>query len=521
MKSPVLLRFRSNDHETESTLRQQTLYHYLFIFSAILTRPEGNMNRDLYYFITMLIVFTTMTGFAQPAQRWTVAMCIDTALAKNIDLLRSDNTIRVNEIALKQARENLLPTLNASASQNFNSGRSVDPYTYQYVNTNISSNSFGLNGGLLLFNGLQQRNAIRQTRLAVEASEHTAEEIKNTIVLSVLNSFLQVLFAREQVELAREQVKTSERQREQTISLMRAGKRTETDLLKLQAQLGSDSLKLIQAQNIVRMSRVNLIQTMNIPVSDDIDFEQISIDQALSEYTNQSTEDIFKQSLEIRPEVKSAALRKEGAMVGLQVYKGAYLPRLSLSAGVSTGYSSARKLTTYTSSNETITVGYLQNDPSQLVVSDQSMTRPVSGDYPFFDQLYDNINRFAGLNLSIPILNYRQARNNVLRQKIAIKNAELEEEAVRIQLRKAIEQAYTDMLNSKAQYEASLRQLDYAERSYKNVQDKYGIGVSSSVDLQLELNSYMQARGNLLQAKYQYVFNLKTLDLYQGRSIAL
>lgn len=450
-----------------------------------------------------------------------MAMCVDTALARNIDLLRGDNSIQINEIALRQARNNLLPTLNATASQNFNSGRSVDPYTYQYVNTNISSNSFALNGGLLLFNGLQQRNTLRQARLNVQVAEYSAQEVKNTVILTVLNAYLQILFAKEQAELALEQVRTSTRQKDQTIALVRAGKKTETDLLKLQSQLGSDSLKLIQAQNLVRMSKVNLMQTMNIPVNEHIDFEQVAIDQVLLEYDNRSAEEIFARSVEIRPEVKNASLRRESEEVGLLVYKGAYMPRLLLSAGVSTGYSSGRKLTTYNSSNETVTVGYVQGNPSQVVINEQNIMRPVSSEYPFFDQVYDNINKFVGLNLSIPILNYRQTRNNVLRQKLTIRNTELEEDAVRISLRKEIEQAYTDMVNAKANFEASQKQLEYAERSYKNINDKYAIGVSTAIDLQLEFNNYVQARSNLLQAKYQYVFNLKVLDLYQGKDIIL
>jgi len=471
--------------------------------------------------LLLLIILGILPETEAQVSQWTMAMCIDTALARNIDLLRGDNTVQINEIALRQARNNLLPTLNATASQNFNSGRSVDPYTYQYVNTNISSNSFALNGGLLLFNGLQQRNTVRQSRLNVQSSEYSAQEIKNTVVLTVLNAYLQILFANEQTDLAREQVRTSIRQKDQTISLVRAGKKTETDLLKLQSQLGSDSLKLIQAQNLVRMAKVNLMQTMNIPVSESIDFEQVAIDQILLEYDNRSSEEIFAKSMEIRPEIKNASLRRESAEVGLLVYKGAYMPRLFLSAGVSTGYSSARRLTTYSSSNEIVTVGYLQGNPSQVVVNEQNTMRPVSSEYPFFDQVYDNINKFVGFNLSIPILNYRQAKNNVLRQKITIRNTELEEDAVKIGLRKEIEQAYTDMINAKANFEASQKQLEYAERSYKNINDKYGIGVSAAIDLQLEFNNYVQARSNLLQAKYQYVFNLKVLDLYQGKDIIL
>lgn len=42
---------------------------------------------------------------------------------------------------------------------------------------------------------------------------------------------------------------------------------------------------------------------------------------------------------------------------------------------------------------------------------------PLYGDYPFFDQLQDNINKQVGVSLQVPIFNGLQVRSSVQRAK--------------------------------------------------------------------------------------------------------
>ena len=98
-------------------------------------------------------------------------------------------------------------------------------------------------------------------------------------------------------------------------------------------------------------------------------------------------------------------------------------------------------------------------------------------------------------------------------------SAQLDEQNIRHQLRKTIEQSYTDLRNSIKKYEAVKEQISAAELSYQNMERKYNVGMSTATDYLIEKNNYFQAQSNGIQAKYDYIFKSKILDFYQGKPI--
>ena len=98
-------------------------------------------------------------------------------------------------------------------------------------------------------------------------------------------------------------------------------------------------------------------------------------------------------------------------------------------------------------------------------------------------------------------------------------NAQLNEKNIKNQLRKNIEQTYTDLKSALRKYESTKEQLAAAEISYDNMEKKYNVGLSNAIDFLVEKNNYFKAQSNLIQAKYDYVFKTKILDFYQGTAI--
>ena len=87
--------------------------------------------------IIIALLFAPLLTMAQ--KTWTLQQCVDTALANNRNIKQKALNRKTSEIAYQQARLNLLPNLNASASQSWTFGRSqIQEGTYQNIN---SSNS--------------------------------------------------------------------------------------------------------------------------------------------------------------------------------------------------------------------------------------------------------------------------------------------------------------------------------------------------------------------------------------------
>ena len=76
--------------------------------------------------------------------------------------------------------------------------------------------------------------------------------------------------------------------------------------------------------------------------------------------------------------------------------------------------------------------------------------------------------------------------------------------------------------NAKAalnKYNASKLSVEAATESFKYAQQKFNAGVITAFDFSTAKNRLYAAEGNLLQAKYDYVFKLKVLDYYQGKPL--
>ncbi len=471
--------------------------------------------------IVLLTICNIGWSFAQES-KWTLEECIQHALDRNITINQRKLNNELSEISLEQSKTDLLPNLTASGSQSWNFGRSVDPYTYDYVSTNVGSNNFGLSTSVTLFDGLQSFNTIKKNQIDVESGTLDLEQTKNDIILSVTQAYLQVLFAYEQVENAALSLESTAAQVERTQKLVNAGSSPEGDLFKINSQLASDQYSLVNAENQLSLSKINLMQIMELPVEEEFDIVIPEFDIAtIGIDLPESSDEIFVKALEVQPEIESSKLKVASAEQSLKIAKGGLYPRLSLSGNLGTGYSNARTLRLYEDPVTDIQeIGYVQSaGPSEVVVTERTYSPSRIVDYGFADQIKDNLSESIRLSLSIPIFNRFQTKNNISRSRINVETAELDRQNTENQLRKTIEQAYNDLVSSAKNYDAAVEQLKSLERSYNDTERKYELGMVNATDYLIEKNNFENSKYSLTRAKYEYIFTYKILDFYQGKPI--
>ncbi|MCD6200535.1 MAG: TolC family protein [Bacteroidales bacterium] len=469
--------------------------------------------------LTVMMVLTGMTQ-AQQTQPWSLQACIDTALQNNIQMNQQRLNNRLTEINYEQSRAQRIPTLNASASQSYSFGRSIDPYTNQYNNNNFASNSFSMNSSLTLFNGFQIKNKIKQNAIDLKAGEKDLETLKKNVTLNVVLGYVQVLFAYDQLENARTKVSSTKAQVERTEKLVEMGELPESNLLQMQSQMATDHYAQVNAENQLWMSKVNLMQLMEIPVSAGFDVVRPQLPDSLdTRILTRKTDEIYQEALHTQPQVQSAALKVMSAEKNLEISRGAMYPRLSLSANLSSGYSNARSL--YDRSYTTVTqeIGYLASDPTEKVLADKQQALVESRPYPFQNQVWDNFGQSVRLSLSIPIFNNKQVKTNIKRSMINIETARLNELTVKVQLRKEVEQAFSDLIVASKSFAAAYEQLRSARKSYLDVEKKYDLGLLNATDYLIEKNNYANAQVTLTRNKYDFIFKEKILDFYRGKPI--
>lgn len=470
--------------------------------------------------ILVILVFVSSSSVYSQDTIWTLQECINQSYKRNIQINQNILDNEINKVNTAQAKSNLIPTLKANGGQNFNFGRSIDPTSNRYVNNNFISTNFSIGSNVTLFNGFKNINTIKKNTLLGEAGTYNIEQIKNEIALNVTNSYLQILFNSENISNIEYQIGLTTEQVERTKKLEKAGKLTKSNLFQIQSQLASEQLSLVEAKNKLMLSKITLMQLMEIPVYDNFEVEKPIIKDFEEQNNKYKTSDeIYKIALEAMPEIQKSELDYKSAELSYQIAKGDRLPTLSLSGGLSTAYSNTMYLTSYETYNTTEQIGYLQNNPAEIVLGNKTSTNIIQNEYTFSDQIIDNFSQYIGLNFSIPILNNRQAKSNIEKAKINIKSAELNKKETEKQLRVNVEQSYYNYIASKEKYKSSQEQLKYVELSYLNTVKKYDLGLINSVDLLIEKNKYINAKSSLLQAKYEYLFSIKVLSFYMGKPL--
>lgn len=464
----------------------------------------------------------------QPANTYSLEDCIRIALETNPQVKLSELQVQTNENTYAQSKWQRWPSISFSAGQGFSSGRNIDPFTNQFVQQNINSNNYQLGGSITLFNGFQIKNNIKLNDTNLKASSKDLDAARNDIMLNVALSYLQVVTNEELIEVAKRQVEASELQVARTAKLVEAGTLAEANLLDLKAQLANDELTLVNAENNLETAKLGLKQLMNMPGSEQINVVKIPVaDPALRAY-DASIQEIFDTALGNLPQMKAANLRIDAAKTNIDLARGAGMPSLTLNGGVYTAYSSAAPKERFVSDgtgNKEIEVtsatDYIVYNNEQLPIV-QKVTTPNGSlrYFGYFDQLNFNRNSAINLNLTIPIFTNFRVKYNVANAKIQQKNAEYQAQQVQLTIRKNVEQAYIDMNNAAKRYSATANQVQALQETFRVSQVRFDVGAINSVEYNIAKANLDKANGNLVQAKYDYVFRTKILDFYMNRPLS-
>ena len=454
--------------------------------------------KKIYLFIIFFL--SVSSGFLTAQEKlWTLEECIRYAIDNNIQIKQQVLQTMVMENALEQSKLNLLPTLNGQAAHNFSFNRTLDQTTYQYVDQNGQSDQFYLGGNLNLFNGLQNFNTIRKNKYQLLASEQDLQSIKDNISLNIALAYLQILLNSELVTTTDNQLQITRQQIVKTRKMFDAGSVAKGNLLQIEAQAASEELQLINLKNQLDISYLTLTQMLELesPEGFRIITPQISVDT--NSIITGNIDEIFNQAQGLRPEIKSAELSLQASEYDFKIAQGGRSPRISMSHSASTMYSNIRK----------------------KLVSIDPITGPVYGEYPFSEQIDDNLNYGFGFTLNLPILNGWQVNKNIANRKISMDNYRYNLEAEKKRLYKNIQQAYADAVASLKKYSASLKAVVSMEESFRYTEQKFDVGMVTPVDYNAAKTQLLNAQSDMAQAKYEFIFKTKVLDFYKGLPLNL
>ena len=434
--------------------------------------------------ILLSLALVQLQGAAQ-TKVWTLRDCIDHALEHNITVRQSALNVQQKEIDLNTAQGRRLPGLSASGSESLSFGRGLTADN-TYTNSNTSSTSFNLGMDVPVFQGLQISTGIRMGRLDLEAAMADLDKAKDDVRVAVAQAYVQILYSQELLKVAVSQEEHDKMLLFRMEEMKEVGKASSSDVAAQQATLAQSTVSRTQAEANLNIAVLDLTQLLELPSPEGFVIA-VPVSEDFATDLLMEPDAIYAQAVGIKPAVLSAELALDRADLAIKSAKGAYMPSLSLSAGLGTNY--------YTSSKM---------------------------DYgTFFDQMSNNFSQYVGLSLNIPIFTRFSTRNNLRTAKLNRINQELQVENVKKALYKEIQQAYYNALNSQAKYQGSIGASRSAYEHYRLTEEKYLNGKAGIAEYNDAKNSYLRAESDLLRSRYECLFQTRLLDFYRGEEIVM
>jgi outer membrane protein len=447
------------------------------------------LSRTLANLLLFSLWGTSLTTQAQDSSaartgaNWNLQYCIEYARKNNIqiNILRLDvQTSQQNQLLSRAARQ---PGLYGTTTQTFIHSKNTNPVVGGFqTQANFTSNYGLVSSSWILYSGGSINADIRQKDLLVQSAGLNVLQEENDITLQITQAYLNILLAKENIVYIKDLLNTSEAQLTQGKQRFDAGSIAQKDLVELEAQTSTDKYNLVTAQNAHRQNLLTLKQLLQLPT--DSSFDIVEPDTLMAKALVPSLEEVQRSALQNRPEVKNGQLGLEIARLDYTKAKSAFLPTASLGASLQTGYS--------------------DNQANA-----------------YLKQLDNNFYQQIGLSLSVPIFTKRVNKTNLENSRIEMAQAQLTLKNTRTTLSQTVEQAYINVLNAQAQYDAAVEQLKANQESYRIASEQLKVGVANMVDFLQQKNLYVQALQAYVQAKYVSALDIRIYDFYMGTPVKL
>ena len=386
---------------------------------------------------------------------------VDSAIRRNYDLKIAWQRMKSAAAVLQREKAPLFPFLDAYASGNINSSK----------NEFRDGRSFeaGLSAEYEIDLWGRIRAQVEAEEFRLEASKQNYKAAAISISSSVALSWFQLTEAKQELDLIEKQIATSEKMLELIKARFGSGQIRSVDILRQKQQIESTKEQRILVKNRIERLQNFLSTLIGIPAVNDFAFETDS----LPELPGLPTTGVPLESVQRRPDVQIAYNLLKAADKDLAAAISKRYPRLSLNASVSS----------------------LSDASSEL----------------FKDWAYS-----VGGNLLAPIFYGRQLQAAADRAK-AIKNERLYEYVQTVlNAFREVEDALANEINQKDLISSIEKQLDLAQKSYKQLQIEYLNGMSDYLDVLIALNEEQQLRRDLLSAR----LSLLEYRIFLYRSLA-
>lgn len=415
---------------------------------------------------------------------WSLSDCVSYGMEHSLTLQIGLNDSEKEKLSYRQSKWQLAPSISGWSNGNLNLRRSTDQNN-QISSGSSYSISYGLNASLTLFDGFSRINQISAMKFNSLAYRTIAEQQKNLLYLEIVKGYALSVYNRQQVKITEEQLELVKKQKEKIESKVAVGLMGAASIDEVNATLSANQWKVDKQKNSFSTSQLSLTQLIDLPDTTKFELNGMDFDMIVPTPMGYTTEKVYEQACNHLPDLKEKEFRLQYYKKELRVSQGSLLPSLSLSGDYYSQFYSTDSLA-------------------------NGNTTPLA-------EQYDNyLNPSLTLSLTIPIFKKRSNEFEIKKSRIDIENAILELEIQKKEIYKEIQSALQLLNDCYLEYLSAVDNLNYVEKSFNINSEKYTLGLINSTDFITAQNQLLEARTNMLAAKYTWIVQDKTIRLYSG-----
>ena len=303
-----------------------------------------------------------------------------------------------------------------------------------------------------------------------EAAGHQLERTDQEIVFRVVDSYYAVLLAKKQLEVAEQATKTAQAILGRSKDRFEGGIVVESDYLSAKVRIAARKQELIRAQNNLALSRGQLSIAMGLSSENEFDPSDILAERNLPAT---SLEQVEKQAVEMRPDLKRVRSEEAAQQQSVSIAKSSFGPRVNAFAG-------------WEADNPTFAAGGGGNNW-------------LAGIEVQFDLFQGGAKRA------------QLAHEKALQEKVsAVK--EMATDAIRLEVRRA----YYDLDAARQQIEVAREAVAESQESLRINQNRYDSGLTTITELLAAEEAARRSQTDYWESIYRYHTGYANLELVSG-----
>lgn len=335
-----------------------------------------------------------------------------------------------------------------------------------------------------LYMGGKIRAYNKITEYAEQASGTMYDKTLQDIIVEVDDAYWNLVALHSKKKLAEGYKALVEKLESDVEKLVEEGLATKSDLLSVKVKVNEAGVTLIQVNNGIELSRMNLCRICGLEMDEPIDVEDDMDDKEQTaevigntELASRGADNLVEQAKSNRKELQALDLKNKIYDEKIKLARAEYLPKLALVGG------------------------YMASNPSVF----NSFERKLKGMWN------------VGVTLNVPILTWGDRSYKVKAAKAEASMHRYETEEAREKIELQVNQCRQELQESLERYQTTVRSVDEAEENlrYANHGMKEGV---------VTLSNVMEAQTAWLKAKSEWVnaqVDVRLANLYLRKAIGV